>query len=356
MSTVWTPPQTQPPTQRYTEKQLLDAAKHIVHGGVKPRTIRTFIELGLLDNPRRKWPGHGGSSSPGSWSRQQFDLWCTLLHHRKSLIARYGNKAHIHATLCTVVVGAWLYFGEASGIPLTQVKRAMHTWANMSASVGHADAVRNAMQFVRTAAHPAATDRVQLRHEIADMLYQGRFPERDDLLEKMVTLVDPDRRGAYKGPAEAPISAENLTDMVLGREEMLNQLRSNSDSIPDGLWEWARFVLLWTRNWYHAALPRLADDPSLRKYPELAHLYEPDNFDSLMNAACQDFLSVLSVAELAKQAAHLPPEQRPEPWLAGQFQLKIASLEQLATLLHLDGSRQRYLEVSIQLIRSDDAR
>jgi hypothetical protein len=232
----------------------------------------------------------------------------------------------------------------------------MHTWAKAHATPGYAEAQRQARQLVRMAAHPSATNKLELRSSMAELAYSDHVPERDDLFYQLETLIDPHNRGERKGPVEAPISAENLTDMTLGRKEMLARLRDNANTVPDGLWEWARFVLLWTRGWYQAAQPHLADDPSVRKHPELAQLYAAETFESMMNAACGDLLSVLSVAKLATRATHLPPEQRPDPWLAGKFQLKVTSRRQLSALLLPDGSRQGYLELFIQLIQLGDAR
>lgn len=351
MSTLWTPPRE---THRYSEQDLLDAARAPECGDVQRRTVRTFIALGLLDHPRRRWPGHGGGSSPGWWPRQQYDLWCTLLRQRQQLIAREGHRPQIHAVLSNVVVGAWLYFGEAAGIPLTQVRRAMQTWSKTYQTVGSdAEARRAALGFVRLAAHPSATNRRDLRANLAEMLYTGRYPGREDLLYHLDMLVDPHGRGDMKGPDEAPLSAENLADMILSRAEIVKTLGSGADKSPDGLWEWARFILLWTRGWYQAAQPRLADDPSLRKHPELARIYAPEDFESMINAACKDLLSVLGVSDLAQHATHLPLEQRPGPWLAGRVQLRVNGRQQLSAVLHPDGSRQIYLAVSVQLIWAD---
>jgi hypothetical protein len=126
MTRLWVPPH----AESYVEADLLTAAREIGCRDVVARTVRTFVEYGLLDHPQRTWPGHGGGSSRGWWPRAQYDLWLTLLRQRKQIIESNGaHKAKIAPTLCNIVVSAWLYFGDAADIPPSQVRRAMRTWA-----------------------------------------------------------------------------------------------------------------------------------------------------------------------------------------------------------------------------------
>jgi hypothetical protein len=332
------------------------AAKGLGWSDVKPRSIRTFVELGLLDHPRRGWPGHGGGSSPGWWPRAQFDLWRTLVQQRRLLVARVGHKAKLHATLCAVVVAAWLYFGEASGIPLAQVRRAMRTWASVNRTVGSlAEAQRLAKRFILLTAHPLADDRLQLREAVATMLYTGRYPEHDELLYRLQQLVDPRGRGEAKGPATAPLTAEHLTELILGRVAMLEKLCGRDEILPDGVWEWARCMLLWSRTEYQVLAPHLAHDPAQQRYPEVARLYQPETFETLVNAACENLLTVLSTSELARQATHLRPELRPDPWLAGRLRLHVDAKIQWSALVHADGARPGSLRVSVQVSWQDEA-
>jgi hypothetical protein len=351
---IWVPQPQQ--AKRYTEKDLLIAARKIGCHDVKSRTVRTFVELGLLDGPYRDRRGYGGGSSKGWWPRAQLDLWCTLMRQRKQIIAREGAKDRINVVLCNVAVAAWLYFGEAAGIPLTQVQRAMRTWAHANARIrSYLEANRQARRFIRMAAHLSAEDLLNLRKYFAEMLFAGHYPEREELLYEIRTLVDPHNRGEIKGPAEAPISAENLTDMILGRVKMLERLRRSANAPPDGLWEWAHCMLIWAQNQYQAAQPGMVNDPSLKIHPELAQIYHPENFETLVNRACEDLLAVLSTSELALGAPHLPAPLRPAPWVAGHMHVKIESQQRLSERQRLDGSRLAYLGISVQVTRQSDS-
>lgn len=352
MNRLWVPPQ----AERYTKDDLLAAARKMGCHDVKPRTIRTFIESGLLDHPHRQPGGRGGGALAGWWPRVQFDLWCALLNQRKGLIARREHRNRVHIVLCNVVVAAWLYFGEASGIPLTQVRRAMRTWVNAHTTVrSFEEAQRLAKRFVRLIAHPSARNRLELQKYIADILFTGRYPDPDVLLYQVGSLIDPMNRGEIKGPAEAPIAAQNITDMILGRVEAQAMLRKNDTQTPDGLWEWTRVMLLYSRNRYQVSQPRIREDPSFKKYPELRHLYEPETFETMVNTACEDLLTTLGTLALAQQATHLPPPLHPDPWLAGEMHVRVESHQHLSDVFQPDGSRQAYLGISVQVTQQSDS-
>ena len=225
----------------------------------------------------------------------------------------------------------------------------MRTWAKANTIVKSAEeANRQAMRFIKMAAHSQAEDRLELREALATTLRTGKYPSREELLYEMQTLIDPRGKGEIKGPATAPLAAENLTDMILGRVEMLKRLRGNQDDVPDGVWEWARFTLLWSRADYQASQPKLAEDPSLQKHPELARLFKPEDLEELVNAACENLLAVLALSDLARNAEHLPPELRPDMWLEGQMRLSVKSNQQLSDIVLPGGKRQGYLQMFIE--------
>jgi len=347
MTKLWVPPH----AERYVEADLLTAARELDCRDVVSRTIRTFVEYGLLDHPQRAWPGHGGGSSPGWWPRAQYDLWLTLLRQRKQLIESNGaHKAQITPALCNIVVSAWVYFGDAAGIPLRQVRRAMRTWASANQHVNSLVAARRAAQdIIRTAGHDKAPNRRALKEQLAQIVWIGRVPDREDLLYRMRLLVDPFGKGVTKGPEGASFSPEILTALITERIEMLQVLQRGEPHLPDGMWEWARFTLLWSRGFYLQAQPQILNDPSLQKHPEMARLYQSETFETMMNSVCFDLLTVLAVAEQAQQATHLPPEFQPHVWLEGKLKAHIKAWQAVSTVLRLDEARQSYLEVSVRL-------
>jgi DNA-binding transcriptional MerR regulator len=347
MQTLWTPA----PAHRFSADDLLAVAKALHCQHVKLRTIRTYVERGLLDHPNRDWPGYGGGSSDGWWLLPQFLLWQAEIDQCVKMGKQLGRKLLVFPGLSHIPVSGWLYFGAASGVPLAQVRRALTTWTKANQTPHSLEAAnRAAAKLVQQAAHRQAGDRRELRKQLAEMMLTGRYPDREELLYSLQQLIDPHGRGEVKGPAEAPLAPENLCDMILGRIQMARRLLDTPESVSDGLWEWARFVLLRTRRWYLDAQPRLANDPSVRRFPELRTMYKADDFESLVNAACHDLLSVLAVAPLAEGATHLPLELRPEPWLQGKLRLAVGCRTEPSPILLPDGTQPMFVSTTVQLM------
>lgn len=82
-------------------------------------------EKGLIGEANKHiWPGRGaGSGSIALWSQPHLDLFLRILDYRQ----RENNPVHI-GPLCKLPVHRWLYYGDAGGVDLPQVKRAMGTW------------------------------------------------------------------------------------------------------------------------------------------------------------------------------------------------------------------------------------
>jgi hypothetical protein len=341
--------------RKYTEAHLLAAARELGCDSVRPRTIRTFIEQGLLDHPRRDWRGYGGGSSPGWWPRTQFDLWLTLLRQRKQLEDRTTRgSAHIYLALCNVVVFSWLTFGETAGISLGQVRQAMRTWAAGNQVSSFAESRRAARKLVKQATHPKAQDRRRSIDYLADLALKGSVPDREHLHYEFERLIDPMHTGAVKGPEEAPLSPDALTELITQRVEMLARLQRADRDLPDGLWEWARFIYHSSRASYEQALPRLANDPAVRKDRELASLFRNESREDAMNRACDDLLLVFAVSSRSAQATHLPPHMRPDLWIARTIQAHVTSEQTVSALCDLAGRRRAFVETTISLTSSED--
>src|SRR6266699_4042886 len=78
-------------------------------------------EKGLIgEASERVWPGRGSSAW---WLQPQLDLFLRILAYRQ----QESNPAHI-GPLCKLPVHRWLYYGDAGGVDLPQVRRAMNTW------------------------------------------------------------------------------------------------------------------------------------------------------------------------------------------------------------------------------------
>jgi hypothetical protein len=180
-------------------------------------------------------------------------------------------------------------------------------------------------------------------------MFTGNYVDQEVLLYHLQSLIDPLARGEVKGPAEAPFSAENLRDMITGRADTLRQLQDDPAHIADGIWEWAHFILLWSRWWYQEAQPRLAADPAVQASPALQAVYRVENLETAANAACVDLLTTIALAPHAQNATHLPPELTPEPWLTGRLTLSVDIQQQISPFVLPNGSHNAYVAHTVRL-------
>src|SRR5258708_8359192 len=101
---------------------------------------------GLLGEANEQiWPGRGaGSGSIALWSQPHLDLFLRILAYRQ----RESNPGHI-APLCKIPVHRWLYYGDAGGVDLPQVKRAMDTWMKYQQNITKERRRRHITQLVK---------------------------------------------------------------------------------------------------------------------------------------------------------------------------------------------------------------
>jgi hypothetical protein len=230
----------------------------------------------------------------------------------------------------------------------------MRTWAAGNQRSSLAESRRAARKLVKQAAHPKAQDRRRNTSYLADLALKGSVPDREQLRYEFERLIDPMHTGAVKGPEEAPLSPEALTEMITQRADMLQRLQRVDGDNSDGLWEWARFIYHSSRAACERALPHLANDPSVRKDPELASLFRSELLEDAMNRFCGDLLLVFAVSSWSSQATNLPPQMRPELWIAGTIQAHVTSEQTVSALCDLAGRRQTFVEMTIELTSSED--
>jgi hypothetical protein len=346
MNKLWIPPQ----AVRYTRDDLVAAAKALGCKNVTPRTVRRYVEHGLLDHPHRQWPGWGGGSTDGWWPHSQFALWRTEILQCVRLAQREGRNCLIYPGLYNAPVWGWLYAGESSGVRLPQVQRAMASWArDVATARSFNQAQREAKAFVSTFAHPRAESRLDLRREFAQLIFTGEYSDQEVLLYHLQQLLDPLDRGDFIGAADAPFTAENLRDIIVGRAAILRQLQDNPANIADGIWAWARFVSLWSRGWYQQAQPTLAAAAAVQSSRASSQLYRVENEETLANASCVDLLTILALAPHAERASHLAPEFTPAPWLAGRVDLAVEVHQEASPILLPNGMQTIYAVHTVRL-------
>lgn len=300
MGTIWTP-NIRPHFNSNDLIKRAEAKGYHITGSL----IRDWVQLGLLDKPRKKGQGKG-KGTEAWWSQRQVELLLTLLEQRQ--------RGHVQsvAALCNIPVFGWLYWADASGAPLRQVKRAVATWqraAHVPRSYKKAHEI--ATVFVRNHTHPHAKGaRREVSEALTTMIYSGEYP--NDLLRyHLQTIIDPSGKGEERGPADAPLSMESTAWMIEAR------LRAATDlhDAPDELWEWARVVYHWTMSQYQARYDEFAANA------DTGHLFPRPTFEYIAPNTCNFLITQLGVGLRILQedlnCDGLPPELHPSAWTEG---------------------------------------
>ncbi len=240
------------------------------------RLIRDWVDLGLLDRPRKRGLGRGRGTT-AVWDENQKDLLLVLLGHRRD------EGASVPA-LCNVPVSLWLLWGDAYA-PVRQVRRALTTWGRSARASSLARAELVARDALGRLGEDSASraHKMRFRELIADI--QAGSPIDEDLLRRFARAAIDPPSGAARGPDGAPLSGDIYVDGVMALDRGL-------DSLPDvstAVLEEARRRYRWSREVYAQDQPRLARDP------DLGHLFPAPTFQDLAANACRDLLLIVGL-------------------------------------------------------------
>ena len=195
---------------------------------VSPRLITDWVQLGLLDHPTRRGLGRGRGTVAG-WPENQVRLWGLLLEKRPGL-------KHM-ATLCSIPVSLWLYFGD-DYVRLPQVRRAMITWAAGAHTRGYSDAASLVLQFVDEipGVRLSASRRKLVQGHLVGVVVNGLGGRSlEHFRTKLIDLLLPASAQRRGSPKEA---WAGHVELLLARLEAVRRIRN--DEVPDSLYYWAR--------------------------------------------------------------------------------------------------------------------
>jgi DNA-binding transcriptional MerR regulator len=338
MNTLWLPLG----TRRYTKQDLIREARAAQYH-ITGRMLDDWVEKGLLDQPNKQGLARGGSFA--WWSQHQRDLLLTLLDQHR----RKGVRSI--SVLCNIPVHVWLYWGEDWGVPLRQVKRALSTWSEGN-RVAHSypAARRAAATLVRaTASRHARGGRRKEKAitRLTELQLSEQYLQRDDVAEEIYEIlddvIDPYRLGEAKGPKQTPLAAGVVSGPIRARILALKYL----GEIPDGLWDWARAVLLLGIVDYGQKQSELASNA------EAGHLFEPLEMSKAINNACSDLLTVLGMSQLTIRlgwpASSFGPGLQPALWLAGGMMARVKGYQTLSPVLLPSGGRYSRIGFTITI-------
>ncbi len=268
---------------RHTGTDLLNAAAACGRHAT-PRLLRDWVELGLLDHPKRRGLGRG-RGVVATWSTNQRELFLDLLDLRAAGFAI--------ANMCGLPVWAWLRLGD-DYVPLPQVRRAMQTWAARRDHTSWSDSGKIASEVVRSVAHPSARRGVltQLRVAIAAGQFEGRFVA-DEFLPAARYAMDPARTRAPRGPRDVPVTPAAIARLVETRVRARDRLAA----MPDAAYLQAREVYRFGVSDYAVRQPFFA------AAADLGALFKPHDPEDQVRTACLDLLTLMGAFTEAESHA-----------------------------------------------------
>lgn len=271
-----------------------------------------FVRRGVLAHPKRDGRGRAGGVS-ARWSGAQCAMLLTALE-----LQRDGAKV---VDLCPLPVATWVYWGDAAGVPLEQVRRAMQTWAAYQwrrAQRSYARVEQDARRLCRGVGHPGGIAQDMIAW-LAGRIYRWEPIQEVELAEQLRPVIDPDLRGVARGPREAPLSPELVSQVLLARLRALDALRL--DQVPDGLWEWARAFYLTGLAAYQQRRASWARE--VEQDAHLAPYYQEQTLESLYAIVCQELLQSIGCGLVNPRAPLWPPLWRPQSWIDRQIGARV---------------------------------
>jgi hypothetical protein len=310
------------------------------------RTLNYWIEIGLLPGPDKK--GLAGGRSEGRWSQRAVALMLGLLFQQ-----RHGNST---AFLCNVPVWGWIYWGEASGVTLEQLRRAMSTWARWVHRARFSqEKTRSAVNdLLGRGASEHAVYRRRIKRALAEVLTQETTPDARQLYEIVQPMIDPDRKGEAKGPPELRFSAGLIASGLEARlwaiKLLLDQERLKK--IPESLWEWARTNVAVSDYSYQQRQPKLAENQDLG--PDF---FRQHDWMESVTGACMTLATVLGAGVRALETntplPALPPSLQPQLWVEGKMQATVRSRNIISSLMLPNGGHPCYQEVEVVITNKE---
>lgn len=207
-------------------------------------------------------------------------LWNALIRHRPT-VKRL-------TPLFNIPVWLWLSLDSPEGIPTDQIRRALDSWIKAQAKVTRKQAEQAAREVVRQFSHPALSSRSRAytADELTETIQAGTSLSASQL-KRLDSEFDLDSSGRTLGTAELPLTPEIWAKQIDRRIKTLKLI----PGLPDeDLW--------FGRQIYRASIIKyLQDRPQLAEsaFPGSERMFDPVTPDILVNRACQDFTSVLSL-------------------------------------------------------------
>jgi len=320
----------------YTKEEMLAYAQACGFT-ISEATFHDWIKVGLLGKAtEREWPGRGhGSGSIGWWPQEQLLLLLTCLN-RKQVIGVKSN-----APLCDIPVCRWLYWGEAGGVELAQVKRALGTWQRWYQNNSQVErrVRKHTWRLVAQYGSPNTTGKREFVNELTTLAITRQFPDEATLRELLALIVDPKGKGEARGPQGWELTAKQLS-----RRLSIQSLASRLDleNVPDPLWELARVGLLLVRKRYQLE----QSEWEVQVRPGVERRFARVSLLALVNTSCGLLLYMLALLQQSI-LPHLQANLQPKAWLNGEATATIRTAPVPTLLLLPNGSPIYHLQIDV---------
>lgn len=133
-------------TPRFRRADLVRDAVALLGHPVTSRRLTDWVELGIVPAPRKRGLGRGSGTASG-WSDFGHGFWLDMLRKREQ-----GEDI---AGLTNYVLALWIY-GRVP-LELSQVRRALHTWATRRSQARSGHLTKSATITVARYMHPGST-------------------------------------------------------------------------------------------------------------------------------------------------------------------------------------------------------
>ncbi|EFH83075.1 hypothetical protein [Ktedonobacter racemifer] len=310
----------------YTKKEVF-AVVHARRLALDESQFEDWQKKGIVPLGRKVGRGRGKGVEV-VWSAAQVGLVCKVCALRQQQGVR-GVAAQ-----CTIPVWAWLYLGEESGVELTQLRRAMHTWAQRQAQESKKEAKERAREMVELVGNDTSSEQWRYaRRKIAEALYGGK-PAGEQIGLALWEVYARTRQA--NGPAEIALTPE-LLDLYeegrrLGREVLLQERK-----LSDQRWWWARHIQLKAVKEYGEQQQRYSQETA---GSVVAEVFAVDMVGTLLSSACEDVAMALGMEELLlKQKDQVVRERFGVDWWMERVRsVRLEVKQEVSPLVLLDGS------------------
>jgi hypothetical protein len=284
----------------YHKQQLVDEAKARGFDKVSGRLVDDWASLGLLDRATKRGLGYARGSI-ATWPEDQLQLFVALLNQRRD--------APNVLPLLNVPVATWLHWGDAF-VPRRQMRRAMETWANGIRDSPSSRARAGARNLVEAWAQPDA--RRSDKRRLVSLLDVHRWDgavDSTDLRSLAKSVFEPAIASDGSRPLGFGLTGEGYMRALAGAYQAFSSMAT----LPDSLFEWARYMYLTKLASYSQAQPHLSVDPTFGAN------YGVLDLETLVSTACKELARLLGIA--CSGSIHAPHGDlvQPSTWEANHL-------------------------------------